>query len=376
MQIQPTCARQIPTFQEPIRTGTSSTTWKVHARVVLSYALIGIGLALAVASIYMATVLPPMIATAAPVLPLALGILVQPEGTFSLVPANKSQIFMKGQPLGLQNPDVNCWLNSAFQLINNTTSYKELIKEIDEGANSSAASKLSSYFNLFGLLAHCKNYQAELNRESGQTISSENTQEVRKWLSNVKSEIEEKGTQEDPIALFEELHSRSGKYLPLLQQKNNEKPLTQKRICVDLDFNSEGATSFSKLFNAFFDEEIQDSKVHLKKWFTEAPKGFLVQVTRYAWKSDGPQEKITRDLDVPMNLTLTEAQCKTGNRKYAPEAFIVHDGSETEYGHYIAYVRRDGHWWKASDENITQESNREATRAIKQAYLIHYGQLL
>jgi len=375
MQIQPTSASQISTFEQPIRTGLSSTTWKVHARVVLSYALIGIGLALAVASIYMATVLPPMIAMATPVLPLALGILVQPEGTLSLISSNKSQIYLKGQPLGLRNPNVNCWLNSAFQLINNTAYYKELIQEIDEEANSSTVSKLTSYFNLFSLLAHCKKYQAELNRGSGQTVSSEDTQELRKWLSNVKSEIEERGTQEDPMALFEELHSRSGKYLPLMQQKNKEKPLTQNRICVDLDFNAEGATSFSKLFNAFFDEQIQDSKIHLKKWFTEAPKGFLLQVTRYAWKPDGTQEKITRDLDVPMSLTLTEEQCKSGNRKYAPEAFIIQHGSSLAAGHYTAYIRRDGHWWHANDSHITQVSNSEAARAIKQAYLIHFGQV-
>lgn len=375
MQIQPTSASQIPTFQEPIRTGSSSTTWKVHARVVLSYALIGIGLALAVASIYMATVLPPMIAMATPILPLALGILVQPEGTLSLISSNKAGVYLKGQPLGLRNPNVNCWLNSAFQLINNTKSYKELLKEVDEEANSSAVSKLTSYFNLFSLLKHCKNYQAELNRESGQTISSEDTQEVRKWLANVKSEIPKEGTQEDPIALFEELHSRSGKYLPLMQQKNNEKPLSRNRICIDLDFNAEGAKSFSKLFNAFFDEHIQDSKIHLKKWFTDAPKGFLVQVTRYAWQADGTQEKITRDLNVPMSLTLTEAQCKSGNRKYTPEAFIVQHGSTIAAGHYTAYVRRNGYWWHANDSHITQVSDREAARAIKQAYLVHYGQL-
>lgn len=376
MQIQPTSASQILPLDEPIRGGASSTTWKVHARVVLSYALIGIGLALAIASIYMATVLPPMVAVATPVLPLALGILVQPEGTLSLISSNKAGIYLQGQPLGLNNPDNsnNCWLNSAFQLINNTSSYKELLNEVDEEANSSAVSKLTSYFNLFSLLNHCKNYQAELDRGSGRTISSENTQEIRNWLSNVNSKISKEGSQEDPIVLFEELHSRSGKYLPLMQQKNNEKPLSRDRPYVDLAFNAQGATSFSKLFNAFFDEKI-DSNIHLKKWFPSAPKGFLVQVTRYGLNEMGAQEKITRDLDIPMSLTLTEEQCKSGNRRYAPEAFIIHHGDSLDLGHYTAYIRRNGYWWHANDSKITQVSNKDAAEAIKQAYLVHYGQI-
>nr|NGX27351.1 hypothetical protein [Chlamydiota bacterium] len=173
-------------YQNPVR-GASETTWKTHALVVLSYFLIGIGIALACASVYLATVVHPMIAMATPIVPIVLGILLRPNTSSGLFFASKAPVYIKGQPLGISNRDSStCWLNAALQVLNHASSYKELMQETAKNSDTitqQSVKKLLPFFGLFPLISAFKNYQAELDEESGRPLSSVSSATVRKWLS-------------------------------------------------------------------------------------------------------------------------------------------------------------------------------------------------
>jgi len=341
----------------------SKTTLKTHALVVLSYLLIGIGIALACASVYMATMMSPMLAMATPVAPIALGILLKPSETSGgIFSTSKAPVYIKGQPLGFRNEDGStCWLNSALQVLFGSSSGKELMGNLSV-----------TNFSLFPLRSAFKRSQAELAEENGRPVSSISTANIRSWLSRMHTEIAKSGVQEDPMALFEELYNLSGKFLPIQKQVNKGKPVNESDFSIPLMMLSGSKTPFKTLFEGYFSEFAQDSGTTIRKWFTKAPVGFLVQAKRITW--DEASKKITAPMDFPMNLELSKAQCLEGNRKYSPDAFIVHQGSGSESGHYVAYVRRNGYWWYASDHHVTQVSDSVAASKLPSAYIVHYAQ--
>ncbi len=379
MPIQPLSSSPatLPLNQEPIREGRSKTAWKTHSLVVLSYFLIGVGLALACASVYLATIIHPVLAMATPIVPIALGILLMPHQSKGLFSTASAPVFLSGQPLGIINPGVNCWLNSALQMLCNASSLKELMGDLSNGSSKaivpSSEQKLSPFQSLYQLISAFRNYQAEAE-EGERPTSSLSSAAIRKWLSNIKTEIPAEGTQEDPMAFFEEVHDRSGHFLPLMQRKNEEEELSRKDCFIPLMMLKDGKNSFTKLFNDYFSEYVADSHNQITRWFSTAPKGFLVQAKRFTWNAEGTRVKIRDSMDFPMTLQLKKEQCKEGSRTFSPDAFIIHHGASANSGHYTAYIRRSGYWWHISDSHVTQVNNLEAQNAIKSAYIVHYAQ--
>jgi len=336
----------------------SKTTLKTHALVVLSYLLIGIGIALACASVYMATMMSPMLAMATPVAPIALGILLKPgETSGGIFSTSKAPVYIKGQPLGFRNEDGStCWLNSAMQVLFGSSSGKGLMGNLS-----------ITNFSLFPLRSAFRRNQAELLEEGGRPISSVSSAKVREWLSGLLPSIPKSNTQEDPMDFLNLVFSKTGYHLPLMEQPKgkNAKPCTNtSTIMLFPEYGKK--QPFSTLLNGFFDGEE-------KKWFTEAPKGFIVGAYRTA-PDEGQSVKGTDSIAFPKNLELTKAQCREGSRKYSPDAFILHLGAGTESGHYMAYIHRNGYWWKANDEKITQVTDGEAETRIQAASIVHYAQ--
>ena len=228
--------------------------------------------------------------------------------------------------------------------------------------------KLLPFFGLFPLISAFKNYQAELDEESGRPLSSVSSATVRKWLSRVNKNVKAEGRQEDSIVLFEELHKQTGKYLPLMEETNEKKAIDAKQSHISLPLKPNERNSFKKQFDFAFD--YQETGIHIKKWFSKAPKGFLVEIPKAAEK----QRKIETVRDIPMKLELKKEQCREGSRNYTPDVFILHHGSTSSSGHYTSYVKRNGYWWHVDDGSVTQVSDRNATSALKNAYIVHYAQ--
>jgi ubiquitin C-terminal hydrolase len=329
-----------------------ATTLKTHAVVVLSYLLIGVGIFLACASLYMATMIPPMLAVALPALPLAAGVIVRPSSSTGLLSVSSAPVHLPGQPLGMGNEDgATCWLNSALQLCFNTSSGKALMHGIS-----------ATKFSLLPLRAAFHRYRAELANGWERSITSVSSAKVREWLSGLVPRIPKKGTQEDPVEFFNLLFEKTGFHLPLMEQPEGQKAKAIKDTSLIMLF-PEAGKKFSDMLGDFF---VGSGK----KWFTESPEGFLT--VAYQTAEIG---KMSGGIDYPFSLELTEEQCKGADRTYEPTAFIMHHGSERESGHYTAFIKRKGRWWHANDASVTEVSEGEAIKASKQALIVHWAKV-
>ena len=188
-------------------------------------------------------------------------------------------------------------------------------------------------------------------------------------------------SQEDPIKLFEELAWQSGEYLPLKQV------LTEIGAAVT-NPSSEGAAiseffipllmlpnqknSFNPLFDAYFKFDASSQTTH--KWFTQAPNGFLVQAKRFTWTRETGQIKLSEKIDFPLQHRLSKQQCPSDTATYIPDAFILHEGSSSEGGHYVAFVKQEGTntWWKLNDSKVSKIGLSEVKQEMQNAYLVHY----
>lgn len=284
------------------------------------------------------------------------------SGLVQTDPRNKPRQIFSGSPSslipsfpGLYNSDVNCWLNSAFQLVNHASSYQKIMGE--------APDELRESFNTF---------QLEIQNKA--QCSDVQTQKLREWVSSKNPDVEKEGTQEDPMVFFELVHDETKQYLPLLQQCNNGQLLKRQEFYIPLLLTPNDSKSFQEQFNAFFSERVEDSNTQMTKWFSSTPEGFLVQAKRFWRKEDGTESKIEREIDFPMDLTLSESQCFDLACSYTSDSFIVHHGSTIRKGHYTAYFRRDGEWWHADDTRVTSVRDEEVEEALKTAYIVHYQQ--
>ncbi|MDN3506838.1 MAG: hypothetical protein P0S96_06380 [Simkaniaceae bacterium] len=328
----------------------SKTTLKTHALVVLSYVLIGIGIALACASVYMATVMHPMLAIATPAAPIAMGILLKPGESYGgIFSTSRAPVYIKGQPLGFHNQDGStCWMNSALAVLFNCSTGKELM------GNLSATN-----FSLFPLRSAFRNYRTELTEEGGRPTSSVSSASIRSWFNRL---LKDSGSQEDPDRLFDTVFGKAGYSLPLIEQTSDGKTRPSGGYYIPLLPERGKKTPFSSLLDAFFNESP-------KKWFSQAPTGFMTVAYR------GDETGKAKDaIDFPMSFEFSKEQCREGNRSYSPDAFILHHGSGTGSGHYTAYIHRNGYWWHVNDHNVTQVSDREAASKIQSAYIVHYAQ--
>ena len=363
----------------------STTDWKTHCFVVLGYLLIGIGILLTFGSYYLSTMMHPMAAVILPVAPLTVGI-YSVNKLLNKTSLSSSKTFMKNQPLPLKNGACNCFLNAAFQMICNSDAFAHIFKK-------------SSYVKLLPLIDTYWQYKKEQRENtSSDYVSKIDTQDLRLWLSKLRSEISPKITkQHDPMTLFEELYSIANTHLDLNQQITRkyanganvpEKSTKCQFINIDLDINPNQNERFSKLFHRFFHTTFNDTVTttsgifnadHIqKKWFTKPPDDFLVVARRYTVdeqtrdKNGKFLEKDVRNLiDFPINLQLTKEQCPSKQENYFVDSFIVQRGTLSS-GHYIAYIFKNGQWFEANDARISLINEATAQEQLERAYIVHY----
>ncbi|TSJ80598.1 ubiquitin carboxyl-terminal hydrolase family protein [Cardinium endosymbiont of Dermatophagoides farinae] len=84
------------------------------------------------------------------------------------------------------------------------------------------------------------------------------------------------------------------------------------------------------------------------------------------------QSKISDSVREAMHIKIQSDPNQDATVSFDLNGFIVHRGDGTTDGHYVAYVKRKGKWYKADDSVITEISLEEATDKSKTAYLLFY----
>lgn len=108
---------------------------------------------------------------------------------------------------------------------------------------------------------------------------------------------------------------------------------------------------------------------------SEAPPVLAIQLKRFAMSfgmSFMSNNKITKPIQFPLQLSLPCTKQKQPV-SYDLTGVVVHHGSTTHSGHYIAYVKApNGIWYEMNDSSVSQVSVNRVLQA--QAYLLFYSQ--
>ncbi|MDX2082536.1 MAG: ubiquitin carboxyl-terminal hydrolase family protein [Rickettsiales bacterium] len=104
---------------------------------------------------------------------------------------------------------------------------------------------------------------------------------------------------------------------------------------------------------------------------------FCIQVKRFGFSQENSASKIEDELTADeISLETTENKVITAQ----PTAFIVHEGTTVESGHYVAYIKEENNgkvsWWKYDDQNPAKRisvTDNQALNAARFAYLIKYS---
>ncbi len=350
----------------------SLTDVKTYSIVVLSYLLIGIGLLIACSSPYIAFTIHPMVAMAAPVVPIALGVLgLERLGQRDTTPFFKPTLSTNGAPPGISNTNNNCWIIAVLQLMCNAPYYKKAFNEIntrplpedDKGDSFVAYMGMRPLLSAYFTYHHTKKPTCPIN-----------AQKLREWLCKGNPDIS-LDRQEDPIALLEFFHSKMGCFLPLKQQIDSGEIKECQEFIIPTP--PDESRTFTEVFGEFFQTKT-DRGATIKRWFTIPPEGFVIQSKCFNYTPDKGQIKVAGETEFPAILKLTKDQCPSEQASYTPDAFVVHHGMTISGGgHYTAYVKRSGKWWHLDDDlPPKQVSTGEAKTKRQSAYLIHYKKYL
>lgn len=348
----------------------SSTTWKTHAYVVLGYVLIGIGIAFVAASLYMSTVLHPLLALSVPAPLIAAGSLLLSRNTDSpLVPA----IFSASPPIfqGISNEGGNdCWINASMQLLFHLPAFSKRLY----------SSSRSWYTYISNPLRPLHTAQSQYDK--GEAISSTL---IRGWLRNAKVTSTDGSQQDDPAAFLNYVFQKMGYQLPTMYEKQVS---TQGGKILHKSEKKTSPANPLRFFNLAFYKDPKDNRLeaafdrffhHIEttpsgivrttiNFFSRPPEDFLVSIGQAAEHG----AKVNSPIECPFDVTLDAA--KIGEEtQYTCDGFVYHSGRTAQFGHWEAVIRLEGKWWNASDSNVREISEADARRKLQSASFIHYA---
>lgn len=359
-----TSATQVSAMAAPQGQELSSTDWKVYAKVVLSYMLIGIGIALACSSIYIAFALSPMIAATSPITPIAAGVLLldstEPKMEVKVTQTAKLPSIEENPPIGIANPrGGNCWINALLQLLFNVPAYRKVMENLSK---KSELSDLRSAFKIY--------------KNGGEV----NSQVLREWLCKNDPNVDpSESIQDDPFLFLLPVLSKSGYCVAkeiensVVDNKCQKTNLSAPSACYYLNLafpETEAVPTLSEGLDRYFYTSENLSSGEKRKTIHDLdriPDDFSIAVHRGGDDQAKKKMQIKGAMEVSLN----------GNHigkdtLYYPDGFICHEGDSVNYGHYVAYLFKAGSWWKVSDSSAQPISLEKATKMIEQAVLIHY----
>ncbi|MGI2299474.1 hypothetical protein [Candidatus Cardinium hertigii] len=104
------------------------------------------------------------------------------------------------------------------------------------------------------------------------------------------------------------------------------------------------------------------------KVFHKLPDKICIRLNRFA--SDG--SKINDSVSRALNIVIQPDPSHEDITSFDLHGFIVHNGPSASSGHYVAYVKRNGQWYKADDSSVTPVDKSKSIDQSKQAYLLFY----
>jgi len=344
----------------------SKTDWKVHALVVLSYLLIGIGLLLAFSSFYLAFTVNPMIAAAAPSLPIVIGAFglqfaSGKKGEVKPIAHIRPATPIERRPIGIGNPSgKDCWINASLQLLFNVPAYRRAMQKVLIDTNKDLAPLRKAYLNYL----------------KGEDVDSD---EIRKWLHGLNRSIpidsSQTGFYDDCLdTILNKIgysHPKEIRHRVTVDgnaakaARIPSSPSTSIDLCLHL---SKTGHDITKALDDYFYSENRNENGQVARdllSFEKAPDSFGV-------KCRAPE--FTGDVQIKgaMETRLTSAQVGEDTH-YFCDAFIVHELTENGIDHFVAYFYKNGVWWKADDPKITEIKDlAEVEVKLASAAFIHY----
>ena len=400
--IDSTAGHQAPVVYALPGADWPETDWKTHL-IALSYFLIGLGIVLAGASFYIATIVHPMVAMASPTALVTAGCFLR---VLQLSP--ESAQVSTPRPLGLHNMGANCFLNASFQLI--AFKLYPILEDVQKRFhnNERTAIDITRYLTLLPLIQLVSKYRNEV-LSGNRSLSNVETQDLRLWLHNTGVDIPSSPfAQWDAIVLLEALFDRSGVRLPTLEKKTTifsdgspKKGEPVNAPFIYFSFENVGERNFNTLWEGNFEEHsvgdarrvekdeagptqqqtpVEQATTVKERYFTEAPDNFLIYVKRFqqTFEVDEKGAVVTKErkdasaVAFPMRLTLTEKQCPSDQAGYNLDACVIHSGETTNRGHYYSYIKLDGRWFEVNDTDTCPVTEAFVLTQIPQAYIVHY----
>jgi len=337
------CIANLPAYKEAAEnlpneevSSVVETDLKVNALVVGSYLLLGIGLALAFSSVYLALLFNPVVAFSSPTLPIALGALGIQQGT----------------PTSAQNKVGNRPLIDA----------------------------ISAYHN-----------EQRLSPEG--TVSKVDSQELRKWAyANKLVDSSSESSHQDPAPFLGRFLENSGHTLPLMTSTrtyydenglivHQTEPTTENTpasmMTLQIPDQTANYHNFDQLLHAGFAFESGENRgvaptavrSSISKTFVTTPDDITGQINLTAWNEQG---KVKISVPVRGLAHFVGRADVFGNKThYKTDGFIVHEGGGIDGGHYVSYVLVGDQWWKMNDDKGTRITRQEAEKQMENTYIFH-----
>jgi hypothetical protein len=280
-----------------------------------------------------------------------------------IIPVDQPQV----GPRGFVNTGTDCCLIAPMQLMLSTPYFRDILNK--------ASSNPNQEFDLSTLLN--KLVDADTNRSSFSMLA------LRKAIRENKGiKTDPQKEQEDPVEYIEWVLEKAKTQAletwvqrgqdPILVE-NNEGSILRLAMPNDCD-----KYNLTQLFDLFFKEtHKEDPTLSARKWLGCAPDNFLVQIQRFSLKQTSTGytlQKITHPVEMDLSLEMSKdwihgASAPVG---YEVEGFICHIGNSINWGHYIAYVKREGKWWECNDDRISEVTEESAKEKIKDSYIVSY----
>ena len=103
---------------------------------------------------------------------------------------------------------------------------------------------------------------------------------------------------------------------------------------------------------------------------TVLPEVLCIQLMRFSATAKKQQHYIQYQEELTLDISLKDANKISEKALYSLAGVVVHEGNSIKEGHYVAYVKKSGQWYRTDDLMVTKVSPFEATH--QQAYLLFY----
>lgn len=136
---------------------------------------------------------------------------------------------------------------------------------------------------------------------------------------------------------------------------------------------------FTKAETLSGDNKVHCSKCDCKRPSTKelrlatAPSILVCHLKRFAFNSFGEVTRIGKKVDFPLRIEIGDFMSRVNKARPPPYelvAVLVHQGQSCEHGHYIAFVKKNGEWYKCNDSQVTQVD--VSIVLSQQAYILLY----